>query len=111
MVGKTTALNTVQKVPTTGNQGTATDATPIYTVPAGRKAVVIFTWQLIALGASANVQVLVGGVSIQNLVVGDVQKTYTQTVTLQAGKDIHFHGNVADNATVNWFTAIQETDA
>lgn len=109
MVSETRPLNQVQKIPQTGNQGTAVDATPIYTVPAGRKAIVTVTYQLIALGSSANVQVLVGGVSIQNLVVGDVQKSYTQTFALQAGKDIHFHGNVADNATINWFTSIQET--
>lgn len=116
MVGTIIPRNQVQKIPTTSLNGTMTDATPVYTCPTGKKALVTYTVFLINYGASAIVNLVVGGTNIEQWAVADspatginVYNQRTRTVQLSAGQDIHGHGNVADNATINYNMQIQET--
>lgn len=114
MVNTTTPLNQIQKIPYIQKIGTITDVvTPVYTVPAGKKALVaIATGILVAYGAGATAGIKFAGVTLINFVFGtDVAgaKQDIQFITLNAGDQIIGAGTV--NPTINYNMSIQETPA
>lgn len=111
MTGTVSAYNSAQKIQEKAATATAIDATPIYTCPAGKKAQVQLVYQYITAGANANTGLLVNSVAIRTLLAGDLGKTNTDTFQLNAGEEFHFHGNVADNSTVNYSYKILELPA
>jgi hypothetical protein len=101
-------LGVIQKISTITVSQTSIDATPIYTCPAGKKAVVTYTIQLIAYGANSVVNIEQSGTSIDQWSNGDPNfnsapyRVRKGSVQLNAGDTLYFHGNVADNATMNY---------
>lgn len=108
MVFVLTPLTQSQKIPELAASGTAVDATPPYICPSGKKAQVHVVYQYIAVGANAQTFLMVANKNIRTLVAGDVNKTFIDDFQLNATEDFHFHGNVADNSTLNFtFKALE----
>jgi hypothetical protein len=87
------------------------DATPPYTCPAGKKAKVTLQYMLVALGASANVYIRVNSINLGHMAASDVNLQHLLTFQLNAGEEFHGHGDVSDNATINYSYSILELPA
>lgn len=125
MVGSVSAYGQLQKTPANvKSAGTLTTVgaagqVNIYTVPAGKRALLLsFVWQDINVGNGTFVQAFIGGLKSRKAtladatVVPDPAVATTNGLLLIAGDTIGFQGDaLGNNGTVNYFAVIQETPA
>jgi len=114
LAGKRTALNTVQKLPTFAVVGSATTQDfAMYTVPAGKKAILNAVLMLDTYGSSSQVNIKVGGTSIMRFISGvDLtnQNKNLNGVSLSAGQIFEKDDNGSGNSNVRFDLTVQESD-
>jgi len=123
MVGKTSALNTVQKINTIQLLQRDVTGHPItyYTCPAGKRAIIKGSAVCSGTGAAATVDIIANGVSLcewqstggvfdpnvpQDLAEGT---EFPFEVQLEAGETLVSAQNSGTNAEINIYCEIQET--
>jgi len=123
MVGRTSSLNTVQKINTIQVLQRDVSGHPItyYTCPTGKRAIIKGVCVCSGTGAAATVDILAGGVSLcewqatggvfdpnvpQDLAEGT---QFAFEVQLEAGETLVSAQNTGSNAEINMYCEIQET--
>ena len=118
MTGRTTALNTAQRINTTPiNIRRVLSPYTFYTCPAGKKATVIGKAVCTGLGAAASVRLNAAAIRIvewQAIASGDkilaVNSYFDFDIQLAAGETLDYDQSSGTNGELNVNAKVQETD-